>query len=81
MVSIVADAVKSNQELKNRLSSANTREQVFMTVILHDQSHDQSLDRSSISLLRSAEFDQVSTKRRAKRMILKHNDEGVWAYM
>ena len=50
-----------------------------MTVMLHDQSHDQSLDRPSISLLRSAEFDQVSTKRRAKRMILKHNDEGVWA--
>ena len=48
-----------------------------MTVMLHDQSHDQSLDRSSISLLGSAEVDQVSTRRRAKRMILKHNDEGV----
>ena len=33
--------------------TAHTREQVFMTVILHDQSHDQSLDRSSISLLRT----------------------------
>ena len=55
------DAVKSNQELKNRLSSANAREQVPMNVILHDQ----SLDRSSISLLRSAEVDQVGTKRRA----------------
>ena len=65
MVSIMADAVKSNQELKNRLSSTNAREQVFMTVMLHDQSHGQSLDRSSISLLRSAEVDQVGTKRRA----------------
>ena len=71
------DAAKSTQDLKNRLSSAHTREQVFMTVMLHDQSHDQSLDRSSISLLGSAEVDQVSTRRRAKRMILKHNDEGV----
>ena len=59
------DAVKSNQELKNRLSSANAREQVFMTVMLHDQSQGQSLDRSSISLLRSVEVDQVGTKRRA----------------
>ena len=58
------DAVKSTQELKNCLS-AHMREQVFMTVMLHDQSHDQSLDRSSISLLRSAEVDQVGTKRRA----------------
>ena len=67
------DAAKSTQDLKNRLSSAHTREQVFMTVMLHDQ----SLDRSSISLLGSAEVDQVSTRRRAKRIILKHNDEGV----
>ena len=36
-----------------------------MTVMLHGQSHGQSLDRSSISLLRSAEVDQVGTKRRA----------------
>ena len=61
----MADAVKSTQELKNCLSSAHMREQVLMTVMLHDQSHDQSLDRSSISLLRSAEVDQVGTKRRA----------------
>ena len=57
MISIMADAAKSNQELKNCLSSANTRGQVVMTV----KSHDQSLDRSSISLLRSAEVDQVGT--------------------
>jgi hypothetical protein len=37
--------------------------------MLHDQSHDQSLDRSSISLLRSAEVDQVGTKCRAKRKL------------
>ena len=61
----MADAVKSTQELKDCLSSAHMREQVLMTVMLHDQSHDQSLDRSSISLLRSAEVDQVGTKRRA----------------
>ena len=59
------DAAKSTQDLKNRLSSAHMREQVFMTVMLHDQSHGQSLDRSSISLLRSVEVDQVGTKRRA----------------
>jgi hypothetical protein len=42
LVIIMAEAVKSTQELKNRLSSAHTREQVFMTLMLHDQSHDQS---------------------------------------
>ena len=54
-----------NSGAQECLSSAHMREQVFMTVMLHDQSHDQSLDRSSISLLRSAEVDQVGTKRRA----------------
>ena len=52
-------------ETKLVCDTAHTKEQVFMTVMLHDQSHDQSLDRSSISLLRSAEVDQVGTKRRA----------------
>ena len=41
--------------------SSHMREQVLMNV----KSHDQSLDSSSISLLRSAEVDQVGTKRRA----------------
>ena len=62
----MTDAVKSTQELKNRLSSAHTREQVLMNV----KSHDQSLDSSSISLLRSAEVDQVGTKRRATHCLI-----------
>ena len=45
------DAVKSTQELKNRLSSAHKREQVFMKVILHDQSHDQSLTGNWLLLI------------------------------